>query len=94
MLYKRSPNYPHGPGDNDRKPKNDRVMLDRVGHDVKTRLLYMKNKPITDKEFQMLYECEEERFVFKSCLRDLISLRRSNKHTSWKTADISNLYLS
>lgn len=42
----------------------------------------------------MLYECEEERFVFKSCLRDLISLKRSEKHTSWKTADISNLYLS
>ena len=55
---------------------------------------YYRNKPITDKEFQMLYECEEERFVFKSCLRDLISLRRSHKHTSWKTADISNLYLS
>jgi hypothetical protein len=42
MLYKRSPNYPHGPGDNDRKPRNDRVILDQVGHDVKTRLLYMK----------------------------------------------------
>jgi hypothetical protein len=42
----------------------------------------------------MVYECEEERMVFKSCLRELISLKRSKKHTSWDTADISNLYLS
>lgn len=42
MLYKRDPNLPHGPGDNDRKPRNDRTILDHVGHDIKTRLLYMK----------------------------------------------------
>ena len=42
----------------------------------------------------MLYECEEERMVFKSCLRDIISLKRHKKHSSWDTADVSNLYLS
>ena len=56
--------------------------------------LTYRNKPITDKQFQMLYECEEERMVFKSCLRDIISLKRHKKHSSWDTADVSNLYLS
>jgi len=42
MLYKRIPNYPHGGGDNDMIPRNDRTHLDSVGFDVKTRLLYMK----------------------------------------------------
>ena len=43
---------------------------------------------------QMLYECEQERFVLKSCLRELVTLKRTDKHTSWATADISALYLS
>jgi hypothetical protein len=42
----------------------------------------------------MLYECEEERFVYKACLRHLIKLKKTDKHTSWDTADISALYLT
>lgn len=42
----------------------------------------------------MLYECEEERMVYKACLRRVIGLRKSDKHTSWDTADVSALYLS
>lgn len=42
----------------------------------------------------MLYECEEERHVFKACLREVLSLKRTDKHTSWYTADISALYLT
>lgn len=49
---------------------------------------------LTDKNLQMLYECEQERFVYKSCLRDLIKMKRTEKHTSWRTADVSALYLS
>jgi hypothetical protein len=49
---------------------------------------------MTDKNFQMLYECEEERMVYKACMRDVLSLKRSKKHTSWNTADVSALYLT
>lgn len=49
---------------------------------------------MTEKHFQMLYECEEERHVFKACLRKLISLKKTSKHTSWDTADVSSLYLT
>ncbi len=55
---------------------------------------YTRTPQLTDKNFQMLYECEEERMVYKSCLRKLITLKRSIKHTSWDTADVSALYLS
>lgn len=54
----------------------------------------LRDKMLTDKNFQMLYECEEERMVFKACLRELISLKKKNKHTSWETADVSALYLT
>ncbi len=50
--------------------------------------------PLSKKQKQYLWECEEERFVFKSCLRSVLSLRRSNKHTSWDTAEVANLQLS
>lgn len=55
---------------------------------------YTRSAQLTDNHFQMLYECEEERMVYKSCLRKLISLKRSIKHTSWETADVSALYLA
>ena len=47
--------------------------------------------PLTKKDKQYLWECEEERFVYKACLRKLVSLRRSPRHTSWHTAQVSNL---
>lgn len=50
-------------------------------------------RPLTKKNKQYLYECEEERFVFKSCLRKVISLQRTDKHTSWDTAEVANLQL-
>ena len=49
---------------------------------------------LTARQKQLLYECEEERFVVKACMRDLIRLRRSAKHTSWDTAEAANMSLS
>ncbi len=51
-------------------------------------------RPLTKKNKQYLYECEEERFVFKACLRSVLSLKRSPLHTSWDTAEVSNLQLT
>ena len=50
--------------------------------------------PLTKKDKQFLWECEEERFVYKACLRKVIGLERTKKHTSWNTADVSSLTLS
>mmetsp|Transcript_5099 Transcript_5099/g.5821 ORF Transcript_5099/g.5821 Transcript_5099/m.5821 type:complete len:138 (+) Transcript_5099:39-452(+) len=47
--------------------------------------------PLTQRQKQLLYECEEERMVIKACLRELIKLRRTEKHTSWDTAEAANL---
>lgn len=47
--------------------------------------------PLTRKDKQYLWECEEERFVFKACLREVAKLRRSPRHTSWHTAQVANL---
>ena len=55
---------------------------------------YSHLRPLTKKNRQFLWECEEERFVFKACLRKLSSLHRTTKHTSWDTASVSNLHLS
>lgn len=46
---------------------------------------------LSKKTKQFLWECEEERFVYKACLRHVIGLRRSEKHTSWDTAEVANL---
>jgi hypothetical protein len=51
-------------------------------------------RPLTKKNKQYLWECEQERFVYKSCLRKVIGLQRTAKHTSWNTAEISNLQLT
>ena len=51
-------------------------------------------RPLTKKNKQYLYECEEERKVYKACLRSVISLQRTNKHTSWDTAEVSSLQLT
>lgn len=55
---------------------------------------YMYLRPLTKKNKNFLWECEEERFVFKACLRKLSSLQRTNKHTSWDTAQVSTLMLT
>jgi hypothetical protein len=51
-------------------------------------------RPLTKKNKQFLWECEEERFVFKACLREVIKLHRTERHTSWDTAEVSNLQLT
>ncbi|CAD8094514.1 unnamed protein product [Paramecium primaurelia] len=59
--------------------------------DSSTHYTYMR--PLTKKIKHYLWECEEERFVYKACLRKLISLKRTDRHTSWDTASVSNLSL-
>ena len=51
-------------------------------------------QPLTNRQKQLLYECEEERIVIKACLRDLVKLRRHSKMTSWDTAEAANMSLS
>lgn len=51
-------------------------------------------RPLTKKNLQYLWECEEERFVYKACLRKVISLKKTDKMTSWNTAEVSNLQLT
>jgi len=55
---------------------------------------YTYMRPLTKKNKHFLWECEEERFVYKACLRKVISLKRTDKHTSWDTAEVSNLNLT
>lgn len=70
---------------------NEPVMkLDKNGKEYDV----MNQAPLTKMEKQYLWECEEERFVFKSCLRKVIGLKRTKKHTSWNTANVSNLQLT
>ena len=52
-----------------------------------------ENIPLTSRQRQLLYECEEERMVYKACARQLISLKRTAKMTSWDGAEISSLSL-
>jgi hypothetical protein len=54
----------------------------------------LEQYPLTKKEKQYLWECEQERFVFKACLRKVIGLQRTKKHTSWDTANVANLQLA
>jgi hypothetical protein len=81
---------------NNQPVKVDYRLLDRkVNKNLKnTDMLYLDQFNLSKKKLQMLYECEEERHVYKACLRELISLKKTDKHTSWKTADVSALYLS
>jgi len=53
-----------------------------------------QDEPLTSRQKQLLYECEEERMVVKACLRELIKLKKSVKHTSWDTAEAANMSLS
>ena len=49
--------------------------------------------PLTSRQRQLLYECEEERMVFKACARQLLTLRRTAKMTSWDNAEVSSMAL-
>ena len=48
---------------------------------------------LTPRQKQLLYECEEERMVFKACARKLITLKRTPKMTSWDNAEVSSMSL-
>ncbi len=52
-----------------------------------------ENFALTPRQQQLLYECEEERIVFKACARELLKLRRTAKMTSWDTAEAANMGL-
>ena len=52
------------------------------------------DEPLTSRQKQLLYECEEERMVVKACLRELIKLKKSARHTSWDTAEAANMSLN
>ncbi len=48
---------------------------------------------LTPRQKQLLYECEEERMVYKACARKLITLKRNAKMTSWDNAEVSSMSL-
>jgi hypothetical protein len=48
---------------------------------------------LTPRQKQLLYECEEERMVFKACARELLKRKRTEKMTSWDIAEIANMGL-
>ena len=48
---------------------------------------------LTPRQKQLLYECEEERMVYKACARQLITLRRTAKMTSWDNGEVSSMSL-
>ena len=73
---------------------NNIVVNERHPEGLKGADMYYKNDLIDHHKFQKLYECEEERMVYKACLREIITMKKSWKHTSWDTADISSLYLN
>ncbi len=94
LVYKREAPFPHGGGDNDARRGNEIIANEHYPIGLRGRDMYYRNPLIPDHKFQMLYECEEERFTYKACLRELVSMKKSSKHSSWETGDISSLYLS
>jgi hypothetical protein len=52
-----------------------------------------EHHPLSARQKQLLYECEEERMVFKACARALIKLKKNAKMTSWDTAEAANMGL-
>ena len=58
-------------------------------HDIGNKDL----RALTEKQKQLLYECEEERMVVKACFRKMMMLRRKATHTSWHSAESSNMCL-
>ena len=72
----------------DTRPK-DMIWTDGGEKDPVTQ-----DEALTARQKQLLYECEEERMVVKACLRELIKLKKTAKHTSWDTAEAANMSLS
>ena len=64
---------------------------DNVWHPKDNPYEQTQHEPLTERQKQLLYECEEERMVVKACFRELIKLKRTEKHTSWDTAEAANL---
>lgn len=74
-------------------------LLDTRSHDMAFKHgqehdLATDRKALTARQKQLLYECEEERLVFKACARDLLKIRRTAKMTSWDTAEAANMGLN
>ena len=63
-------------------------------HDKQMKDVATRDHALTQRQRQLLYECEEERMVVKACLRQLIKLKKSPKHTSWNSAEAANMALS
>jgi hypothetical protein len=72
----------------DGKIKPDLIVIDP---DTEDEINVTENFPLSKKSKQYLWECEVERFTFKSCLRKMIGMERTAKHTSWNTAEVANL---
>ena len=94
LHFRREPLFPYGGGDSDMRNGNDIIANESHPKGLKGKDMYYRNNHISDHQFQMLYECEEERTVYKACMRKLLTLKKSIKHTSWETGDISGLYLT
>ena len=75
------------------KMKDSATIYDTTPEDVR-HLIHVSRRPLTKKQKQLLWECENERIVFKACLRKVISINKSPKHTSWNTAEVSNIQLT
>ena len=69
-------------------------IIDGKYHDHVDKDILADWTPLTTRQKQLLYECEEERIVTKACLRGLVKLKRNNNMTSWDTAEASNMSLS
>jgi hypothetical protein len=67
----------------------DMIWIDRGETDINTA-----DEALTSRQKQLLYECEEERMVVKACLRGLVKMKKSVRHTSWDTAEAANMSLS
>ena len=74
--------------------KIDTRYKDIKWHDEVDKDELADNTPLTQRQKQLLYECEEERMVTKACLRALVKLKRNPKMTSWDTAEASSMSLS
>ncbi len=67
----------------------DMIWIDGGEKDINTA-----DEALTGRQKQLLYECEEERMVIKACLRELVKMKKSVRHTSWDTAEAANMSLS
>ncbi len=66
-------------------------MRDHVWSDGFEKKADAQYQELTENQKQLLYECEEERMLVKACMRELVKLKRTARHTSWDTADAANM---